>query len=545
MPETNGMVERFNGLLNQQLRAFAIEKGSGWLQALPMLEFSLNARPLIRSVSPFVLTYGFHPRTPADVELGVAVSPGDEAPKVLVNRLRDEFLEFARGWDDRQGVEDVTHVARFEVGDWVLLNTARHPQLTRGIAHHFKPSWIGPYKVVHVVSPQTFKLEMHRGYIGSSVFHSFLLKPYFGAIPMAVPADGQTPSVLPHVVSDAPVGWENVPVGAERAPEGGPGVPAGEPARVTNNSEDSGVVPEIVDTPGTGAVEVDDPLVDDADDDDYIAEGELDRQGAVSGEDSFVFRGVPVTAQGQGEGVRLRHHPPRRPYAEVRRQRVDRGRELRHDSMVWRQRRRVLGFKRPGEEWFREEPVRLRPRLGALSKDDVPIDRRLLAEALRTLDVGSMAWDMFASRSHHVCPQFVISPQEARLCPGYRGEVDAFSLPWGRKRGLFFNPPWKLLGRVLTKLKAEGGRGVVVAPLWPEAPFWKLLVSMSVKMVELEGCVFFDDFGRRRPVPPWRTVVAFVDARRRGCAVSPSPNRSPPVPSSSRAHSVVTAMGSC
>lgn len=42
---------------------------------------------------------------------------------------------------------------------------------------------------------------------------------------------------------------------------------------------------------------------------------------------------------------------------------------------------------------------------------------------------------------------------------------------WGDGRARFFNPPMELLGMTLAKIEREGGRGVVVVPLWMETSF--------------------------------------------------------------------------
>jgi hypothetical protein len=69
---------------------------------------------------------------------------------------------------------------------------------------------------------------------------------------------------------------------------------------------------------------------------------------------------------------------------------------------------------------------------------------------------------------------------------------DAFSLDWNREH-LWLNPPWKELPRVLSKLKREGGRGVLLVPHWPSQSWYPALRSIARTSV---------------PLPPvWRCVV--------------------------------------
>ena len=56
------------------------------------------------------------------------------------------------------------------------------------------------------------------------------------------------------------------------------------------------------------------------------------------------------------------------------------------------------------------------------------------------------------------------------MCTG----VDAFSVSWGNKFGLFV-PPITLVSRVLTKMQFDKAHCVLVVPLWKSASFWPLI----------------------------------------------------------------------
>ena len=85
--------------------------------------------------------------------------------------------------------------------------------------------------------------------------------------------------------------------------------------------------------------------------------------------------------------------------------------------------------------------------------------------------------DLFATRFNHKLPRFV-SPVPDRLA----WKVDALSLPRGDLDAYAF-PPTAILGEVVTKLLDQGCRRIIlVAPGWPNMPWFWDLVNMSVQI---------------------------------------------------------------
>ncbi len=83
---------------------------------------------------------------------------------------------------------------------------------------------------------------------------------------------------------------------------------------------------------------------------------------------------------------------------------------------------------------------------------------------------GPHTIDRFAGFENHLLPRF-----NARyLCPGAEA-MDALTVPWLGENN-FINPPFRLLPRILEKLKRERATATVIAPLWPaQSWFWQLL----------------------------------------------------------------------
>ena len=63
-PQTDGLVERFNGTLKAMLKKTATEEGKDWDQLLPYLLFAYREVPLF---SPFKLVYGRNVRGSLDI----------------------------------------------------------------------------------------------------------------------------------------------------------------------------------------------------------------------------------------------------------------------------------------------------------------------------------------------------------------------------------------------------------------------------------------------------------------------------------------------
>jgi hypothetical protein len=75
------------------------------------------------------------------------------------------------------------------------------------------------------------------------------------------------------------------------------------------------------------------------------------------------------------------------------------------------------------------------------------------------------------------------STQLARFNSPYpcRGSeaVDAFTVPWGGERS-WVNPPWRLLGRICSKLLAEPtAAATLLVPVWPSQPWWPVLMQLA------------------------------------------------------------------
>jgi transposase InsO family protein len=173
-PQTNGLVERANGMILQGLKPRIFDRlnksGRKWLQELPAVVWSLRTTPSrATGFTPFFLVYGAEAVLPTNLEYG---SPRVHGYNEGTNqRAREESLDQL----DEARTVALMHFARyqqalrcyqarkvrrrdFSEGDLVL----RLRQDNRG-RHKLSPPWEGPYVVVKVLKPDTYKLANEDG----------------------------------------------------------------------------------------------------------------------------------------------------------------------------------------------------------------------------------------------------------------------------------------------------------------------------------------------------------------------------------------------
>jgi hypothetical protein len=173
-PQTNGQVERANGMILQGLKPRIFDQldksGRKWLQELPAVVWSLRTTPSrATGFTPFFLVHGAEAVLPTDLEYG---SPRVQGYDEEANqRAREDSLDQL----DEARLVALMHSARyqqslrcyqarkvrrrdFSEGDLVLWLR----QDNRG-RHKLSPPWEGPYVVVKVLKPGTYKLANQDG----------------------------------------------------------------------------------------------------------------------------------------------------------------------------------------------------------------------------------------------------------------------------------------------------------------------------------------------------------------------------------------------
>ena len=174
-PQSDGQTERVNQVLEDMLRAYVSKNQSNWEEYLPHLEFAYNSsKHSATGFSPFMLMYGFQPRSP------MAVGLEKEKLQSVKEFLEDmqDMLQAAkdsiRSAQDRaktyanKGRREVT----FEEGEFVYLKVpAKSETLKTGKCEKLSPRFCGPFKVLKKVGGLAYKLELPESSRVHPVFH--------------------------------------------------------------------------------------------------------------------------------------------------------------------------------------------------------------------------------------------------------------------------------------------------------------------------------------------------------------------------------------
>ena len=183
-PQTDGLVERFNGTLKAMLKKFVNRTQKDWDEYLPYLLFAYREVPQESTgFSPFELLYGRRVRGPLDVlretwtgesEEGV---PGAACVVEMRNRLH-EMTELVRenagrAQQRQKRVYDRRAKQRsLDAGDQVLV-------LLPKPRNHLKLEWFGPYTVSRKLTTVDYEVKTPGRRSEKKVYHINLLKKWY------------------------------------------------------------------------------------------------------------------------------------------------------------------------------------------------------------------------------------------------------------------------------------------------------------------------------------------------------------------------------
>ncbi|KAI2657313.1 Retrovirus-related Pol polyprotein from transposon 17.6 [Labeo rohita] len=182
-PQTDGLVERFNGTLKNMLKKFVDESGRDWDKWLPFLLFAYGAVPQCSTgFSPFELLFGRQVRGPLNMlkEEWTAEKPAQCSIASYILQIRDKLKNFRTLTKDnllaaqqRQKVWYDTHARETDLKPGqkvlVLLPSGTSKLLTK---------WQGPYIVTRKLSPVTYEILCPERKQPKQVLHVNLLKEF-------------------------------------------------------------------------------------------------------------------------------------------------------------------------------------------------------------------------------------------------------------------------------------------------------------------------------------------------------------------------------
>jgi hypothetical protein len=176
-PRTNGQSERSNQWVETAIRFISNYHQTNWAPYLPIAQFAHNNWPSDTTrKSPFFLLMGYHPR--ADW-----ISVPSPLPQVTLHlKQLKQAREVAKQMMIKAQQSWVKHrdMPKYKEGDQVWLE-GKNLCINQPTAK-LVPRRHGPFKVVQVMSPVTYCLELPMQWSIHPVFHIDLLTPYHKTI---------------------------------------------------------------------------------------------------------------------------------------------------------------------------------------------------------------------------------------------------------------------------------------------------------------------------------------------------------------------------
>ena len=151
-PQTDGQTERTNQILEDMLRACALQYGVSWEKSLPYAEFSYNnSYQQSLKMSPFEALYGRKCRTPLFWnQTGESQVFGPEILREAERQVQMIKQNLRTAQSRQKSYADAKRRnVTFEVGDFVYLKVSPMKGMKRfNVKGKLAPRYIGPFKVI-------------------------------------------------------------------------------------------------------------------------------------------------------------------------------------------------------------------------------------------------------------------------------------------------------------------------------------------------------------------------------------------------------------
>ena len=172
-PQTDGQLERTNQTLETILRIYCNHQQDNWADWLKIAQYVINCRPSSTTKKPpYELWMGFIPRTHQPACTGNVPALEERKSRLLQarNDAQEAISKAQSLW------QKSPHFLRYHVDQQVWLEGTHlcntHP------THKLRAKRFGPFKVLEVLSPVTYRLELPANWKIHNAFHAAVLHPY-------------------------------------------------------------------------------------------------------------------------------------------------------------------------------------------------------------------------------------------------------------------------------------------------------------------------------------------------------------------------------
>jgi len=182
-PQSNGQTEIMNRYLEQALRHYTDVIQNDWDTCLTHIEIAhYNSVNTTTKYTPFYLNYGFNPTFPSNLLNSVKQSNVETVKQVLFKLDKNTKLAadniIAAQQRQKYYADNSRREVEFKIGDNVLLSTKNLKTLLPEQTKKLSKNFIGPFKIIEVISKVAYKLELPSHMRVHNVFHISLLKEY-------------------------------------------------------------------------------------------------------------------------------------------------------------------------------------------------------------------------------------------------------------------------------------------------------------------------------------------------------------------------------
>ena len=182
-PQTDGQTERLNQVLEDMLRACALDLPGSWDSHLHLMEFAYNnSYQATIGMAPFEALYGKSCRSPVCWdEVGERRLLGPELVQLTNEAIRRIRARMQTAQSRQKSYADVRRRdLEFEVGEKVFLKVAPMKGVLRfGKKGKLSPRFIGPFEILERVGPVAYRLALPPSLSAvHNVFHVSMLRKY-------------------------------------------------------------------------------------------------------------------------------------------------------------------------------------------------------------------------------------------------------------------------------------------------------------------------------------------------------------------------------